>query len=139
MKKKLYVTTLVAHLLVLLSLLTPIIRITEIRMNISGEKVINSYYVNIIKFVQDDIYSFTSLFMMVLILVHVIGIINAIVGVVKKRYSHLSINITIICGFASALMGALHLYSRSYTLFVICAVSFFAIAFCSIKLIKSED
>ena len=139
MKRKLYVATLLAHLSVLFSLLAPIIRVNEVRMTLGGEKVVNSYYVNIIKFVRDDIYSATTIFMMALTVVHLWGIANALVGIVKREYSHLSINITFICGFASALMGALHLYSRSYALFAICALSFFIISFCSVKLIKSEE
>jgi hypothetical protein len=77
--------------------------------------------------------------MLFLTFVHVVGIVNAVAGVARERFSHFSINLTIICGFASALMGALHLYSKSYTLFAICAFSFLAIAVCSIKLVKMEN
>lgn len=139
MKRKIYIINLISHMAVLLALLTPVIRITEIRMSLSGEKETFSHYVNIIQFVKDDIYSFTSIYMLFLTFVHVVGIVNAVAGVARERFSHLSINLTIICGFASALMGALHLYSKSYTLFAICALSFLAIAVCSIKLVKMEN
>ena len=138
MKKKLYIATLVSHMAVLIALFIPVICMTETRMNIWGEKETFSYFVNVIQFLKDDIYSISSIQTMFLILVHICGIINAIVGLVREEYSHFSINVTIICGFASALLGALHLYSKSYALFAICAISFFAISFCSIKLVKLE-
>ena len=138
MKNKLYITTLFSHLAVLLTLLAPVIRMTETRMNLLGEKESFSYYVNVMEFLRGDIYSISSIQTIILILVHILGIANAIAGIARKEYSHLSINCTIICGFASALMGALHLYSKSYVLFAVCAISFFAISFCSIKLVKSE-
>jgi hypothetical protein len=46
---------------------------------------------------------------------------------------------TFINALASAFMGALLLYSKSYALFFICAATFILISFCSIKLIKSEE
>ena len=138
MKRKIYIINFVSHMAVLLALLTPVIRITEIRMSLSGEKEDFSHYVSIIQFIKDDIYSFTSIYMLFLTLVHIVGIVNAVIGIVKEQFSHFSINVTIICGFASALMGALHLYSKSYVLFTVCALSFLAIAVCSIKLVKME-
>ena len=138
MKKKLYLLTLFSHLAVLIALCTPVIRMTETRMNMNGEKEAYSYYINLIKFAKDDIYSFTSMYMLVLTLVHIVGIANAIVGIFQKEYNNVSVNLTLMCGFASALMGALQLYSKSYALFAICAISFLVIAFCSIKLVKSE-
>ena len=138
MKIKSYVAVLLSHLAVLIALLTPIIRVSEIKMTLTGEKSDEASLVNFIEFIVRDPYNFTSVLMLVLVGVHIMGVANALFGIIKKKYSHSSINFTFYCSFASALMGALHLYSKSYALFFICAVSFLVIAFCSIKLIKSE-
>ncbi|MBQ7225094.1 MAG: hypothetical protein IJX02_00660 [Clostridia bacterium] len=138
MKLKSYIAALVSHLVVLIALVTPIIRASDTRTSLTGNTESSSSYLNIFQFIQTDLYSFTSVLMLILVFIHFLGISNAIYGIVKKKYSHWSINLTFLFGFASALMGALHLYSGSYALFSICAASFLVISFCSIKLIKSE-
>ena len=138
MKNKAYISVLLSHLTVIVVLLTPIIRVTEIKMDILGQKIENSYYVNIIDYFKDERYSLTSVLMMLLTLGQLVGLANAIYGLCKKRYSHTSISVTFACSFLVALLGAIHLYSKSYALFIICAAAFFVISFCSVKLIKAE-
>lgn len=139
MKNKSYIAVLLSHLTVIVVLFTPIIRATEIKMDILGQKIENSYYVNIIDFLKDERYSLSSVLMLILTLGQLVGLANAIYGLFKKGYSHTSISITFSCSFLVALLGALHLYSKSYALFIICAVAFFVISFCSVKLIKAEE
>ena len=137
-KNKAYIAVLLSHLTVVSVLFTPIIRVTEIKMDILGQKIENSYFVNIIDYFKDERYSLTSVLMLLLTLGQLVGLANAIYGLCKKGYSHTSISVTFACSFLVALLGALHLYSKSYALFIICAVAFFVISFCSVKLIKAE-
>ncbi len=138
-KNKAYIAVFLSHLTVIAVLFTPIIRATEIKMDILGQKIENSYYVNIVDFLKDERYSLTSVLMLILTLGQLVGIANALYGLLKKGYSHTSISITFACSFLVALLGALHLYSKSYALFIICAIAFFVISFCSVKLIKAEE
>lgn len=139
LKNKAYMAIFLSHLMVLIVLFTPIIRVTEIKMDLIGQKLENSYFVNIIDFVRVERYSLTSVLMLILSIGQMVGLVNAIYGLFKKGYSHTSINLTFACSFVVALLGALHLYSKSYALFFICAASFFVISFCSVKLIKAEE
>ena len=139
LKIKAYVAILCSHLAVLTALLTPIIRVAEIKMTSAGRTETDSYYLNIFDFARVNLNSVSTFLMLVLAVFHFFGVANAFYGLFKKSYSHLSINLTFIFGLASAFMGALQLYSRSYALFFICAATFILISLCSIKLIKSEE
>ena len=130
MRLKAYLVILSAHMTVLTALVTPIIR--------TSFDEASSEYMNIFQFAEININSLSTFLMLFLTLVHIAGVGNSLYGIFKRSYSHISINMTFICGLASALMGALQLYSKSYALFSICAITFFVISFCSIKLIKSE-
>ena len=133
MKQKAYITISCSHLAVLVALVTPIIRVTGV-----GGAEESTFYTNIFNYVSINMNALSTVIMLILIAVHFVGIANAAYGIIKKNYNHFSINMTFLCGFASALMGALFLYSKSYMLFTICALSFLIVSFCSIKLIKSE-
>ena len=139
LKNKAYIAVLVSHLTAFVVLFTPIIRVTEIKMDIVGQRMENSYFVNIIDYIKTEKSSLPALIMAVLALGQLLGIGNAIYGLVKKGYSHMSINITFACAFLVALLGAVHLYSKSYALFSICAIAFFVVSFCSVKLIRAEN
>ena len=139
MKNKAYIAIFLSHLTALVVLFTPIIRVTEIKMDLIGQKLENSYYVNIVDFMRIEKYSLTSVLMLLMAVGQLVGLINAVYGIFKRGYSHTSINLTFVCSFVVAVMGALHLYSRSFALFSICAVAFFIISFCSVKLIKAEE
>lgn len=139
MKSKAYFTILLSHITLCIVLFTPIIRVVEIKMNSIGQKIENSFFANIVNFVRLEKSSLTAILTVVLALIQLAGVINAFYGLVKKGYSHTSINLTFVCGFAAAILGAVHLYSKSYALFAICAIAFFAVSFCSVKLIKAEE
>ena len=139
MKNKAYIAVLLSHLTAFVVLFTPIIRVTEIKMDVVGQRLESGHFVNIIDFLKTEKSSLTALLMVVLALGQIFGIGNAIYGLVKKGYSHISINLTFACGFLVALLGAVHLYSKSYALFSVCAVAFFVVSFCSVKLIRAEN
>ena len=138
LKTKYYIIALCSHLTVLCVLLMPIIRVTETKMTSISDKTVTSIYVNVFEFLQVNLNSLSSIIMIILMSAHVAGIVNAIVGIIKKGYVNVCVSLTFICGLASAFMGALQLYSGSYTLFAICALTFLAISFCSVRLIKIE-
>ena len=139
MKNKAYITIIVSNLIVLLALFLPLIHVTEIRMDITGAKIAESYFINIIEYVSHDVYNFNMIVMIILAGLNAVGVVNGIYGIVKKEFVHASINLSFFTGFASAIAGALHLYSQSYIFFIICAASFIAITFCSLKLNKTEE
>ncbi len=139
MKNKAYIAVLLSHLTAFVVLFTPIIRVTEIKMDVVGQRLENSYFVNIIDYIKMEKSSLPAIIMVILALGQLVGIGNSIYGLVKKGYSHISINLTFACGFLVALLGAVQLYSKSYALFSVCAVAFFVVSFCSVKLIKAEN
>lgn len=139
MKNKAYIAIILSNLIVILALFLPLIHVSEIRMDINGEKIAESYYVNIIQYVEHDVYNLTMIVMIIVAGFNVLGAGNGIYGLVKKKYSHASINLSFFTGFASAIIGALQLYSKSYVFFVICAVSFIVITLCSLRLNKLEE
>ena len=139
MKNKAYIAVLLSHLTAFVVLFTPIIRVTEIKMDVVGQRLENSYFVNIIDYIKMEKSSLPAIIMVTLALGQLVGIGNSIYGVVKKEYSHISISLTFACGFLVALLGAVQLYSKSYALFSVCAVAFFVVSFCSVKLIKAEN
>lgn len=138
MKNKAYIAIILSNLIVLLALFLPLIHVSEIRMDITGEKIEESYYVSIIQYVEHDVYNLTMIVMIILAGFNALGAANGIYGLVKKELSHASINLAIFTGFASAISGALQLYSKSYTFFIICAISFIVTIMCSLKLNKLE-
>ena len=105
---------------------------------LDGEKIAESFYINIIDYVQHDVYNFAMIVMIILAGFNLLGVINGIYGLVCKNLKHASINLALFTGFASGIAGALHLYSKSYVFFIICAASFIMITLCSFKLNKSE-
>ena len=136
MKRKINIIVLLSHLAVLLSLFFPVIHVEEIRLGIEGASETESYYVSFLEFAQNGSDTLTAVLMMILICVHFLGIINALYVVITNKESIILTNLTFAYSFASSLMGALQLYSRSYVLFLICAASFLIIAISSIILVR---
>lgn len=139
MKNRFFIGILLSHLAVIVSLLTPIIRVDEERLGISGNGITDVRYFNIIDYMTKDIHRLTGVLMIILAVFHILAILNALYGLFFKGYHHASIKYTFVLAFASATMGALQLYSQSYVFFAICAVSFLLVSFCSIRLMKLED
>ena len=139
MKTKLYLAILLSHVGVLLSMLAPLIQGSEIRQNLAGATEPDSYFLNAFEYIYNDVHTFTSALMIVFMCLHAFGIVNAIIGMRTVKAKRLCINLAFIFSFASSLMGALQLHTKSYVLFAICAASFLVIAICSIVLLKREE
>lgn len=139
MEKKLYFIIALAHLAVPISLLTPIITMTETKVGMGGATEIEMYNINFFQYFLYDIYSVVAIFMLVFIIVELLGAVNAFYAVFTKKSNHVSYKISFCLGFSSAVMAALQAGSSSYLFFFICVVSFLVISFCSIKLMKSDD
>ncbi len=138
MKNKVYIAVLLSHLIVLLSLFAPIIRVNLGEMKVEGESLLDSYYTNIVESVLNNAYGITTILMLVLTVFHLCGIANAIYGLIRKGYRNRTINVTVALSFTSGLMGALQLYSKSYLLFFICAASFVVLSVCAMLLVRAE-
>ena len=139
LKKRIYITVIISHLVVLLALFAPIIRVIEGGIMVEGESLLESYYINVVQYVLSGIHIITSVLLLILVFFHLCGIAVAIYGMIRKGYGHKTVNLTVFLGFTSGLMGALNLYSKSYALFAVCAVSFVTLTACSVLLIRAES
>ena len=138
LKRKIYLIVLLAHIGVLITLLFPVIRVDEIRMGIANIAETESNYLDYFEFMSNPSHILTAWLMTVFLIGHIIGIVNAVFCIITNKGGRVIINLTFACSFASALMGALQLYSQSYILFTVCAVSFLLIALSSLYLIRRE-
>ena len=138
MEKRLYFLIALAHLAVPISLLTPIITITETRVGIDGATAVEMYNINFFQYFLYDIYSTLAIFMLIFSIVELLGAANAFYSVFTKKPNHVSYKISFYLGFSSAVMAALQSGSKSYAFFFICVISFLIISFSSIKLMKSD-
>lgn len=138
MHKKHFIFILLSHLVMVGSLFAPLIRVSENRLNNTGITLIDTNYVNIFQYVYNDIYTVTAVFMIILALISITGAVLAIIGMTKAELSTRIVKISFACCFSPAAMGALQMYSKSYILFLICAVCFFVSAIFNIRLMKLE-
>ncbi len=138
MHKKYFGFILLSHLVMVGSLFAPLIRVSENRLNNTGITLIDTNYINIFQYVYNDIYTVTAVFMIILALISIVGIVFSIIGITKDELSTRIVKISFACCFSPAAMGALQMYSKSYILFLICAISFFVSAICTIRLMKQE-
>ena len=107
-------------------------------IKVEGESLLESYHTNIIESVMHDTTGVLTILMLVLAFFHLCGIANAIYALIRRGYRNRTVNVTVVLSFASGLMGALHLYSKSYLLFGICAFSFLVLSVCSVLLVRTE-
>ena len=138
MEKKLYFLIALAHLAVPISLLTPIITITETKVGIGGTTVVEMYNINFFQYFLYDVYSTLAIFMLIFSVVELLGAVNGFYAAFTKKPNHVSYKASFYLGFSSAVMAALQAGSNSYAFFFICVISFLVISFCSIKLMKSD-
>ncbi|MBQ8545355.1 MAG: hypothetical protein IJ437_00235 [Clostridia bacterium] len=139
MHKKYYAIIILAHLIVPISLLFPILRVNEIRLGLSGGTTTSEHYMNIIEYIASDIYTITGILILFLALIQLAGVGIAVVGLVEKSVRSILVRLSFISSFSCAILAALQIYSGSRILFIICAVSFVTIAFSSIRLMKIEE
>lgn len=138
MHKKHFLLIMLSHLIVVLSLFAPLIRVSENRLNNSGITTADTNYLNIFQYVYNDIYTVTAVVMIILAVLSLVGIGTAVYGIVKKEVNTRAVKISFALSFSLSAMGAFQMYSKSYFLFIICAVCFFVASICSIRLMKQE-
>lgn len=139
MHKKYYLMNIISHSAVIISLFFPLINVNELRIGVAGAGVADPYYMNIVSFLQNEIYPLTGLLIIALMVLSALGVANSVYGFVTKTVKSFTTKISFLLGFSSAALAALLLYSSSAILFVICAVSFAICSFCSIKLFRLEE
>ncbi len=139
MHKKYYITIILSHLSVVLALFFPVLRVDEIRLGLSGGTTTDAYYMNLFEYISNDINIVSGIFIIFLVVASIAGIAFAIVGLVNKTKKPSIAIISFALGFSSASMSAIQIYSGSFVLLAISVVSFFLIAFSSIKLMKIEE
>lgn len=139
MHRKYYLIIAISHLAVVVSMLFPLINVNELRLGVAGAQKAEPYYMNIISFLQNEIYPITGILMLIFVGISIFGFILALYGFISKKLKSFSVKLSFIAGFGSASLGALLLYSKSTMLFIICALSFVIISFCAIKLVRLEE
>ena len=139
MHKKYYLMNIISHAVVIASLFFPLINVNELRIGVAGAGVADPYYMNIVSFLQNEIYPLTGFLMIGLMVLSTLGVANSVYGLVTKRVNTFTTMSAFLLGFSSAALAALLLYSSSTVLFIICAISFAICSYCSIKLFRVEE
>lgn len=130
--KKYFIFIVIAHLLVPVSLLFPVLNLQE-RMAGSTENV------NIFRFVNDNHYVFLTVLILILLFASVLGAATALYGIFSKNENkHAPIRNSFFIGFSEAILSAIFLSSGSYIAFTICAIMFIVISVSAIRLLKLE-
>ena len=136
--KKFHIIIAVAHSFVVTAMFFPLINVNALRIGVSiGEA--DPYFMNVVNYLQNEIYPLTGIFMISLMILASLGAINSIMGIFSKKIRPINVKLAFIFGFSEATLAALLLYSGSAALFAICAVSFVLVSFSAIKLIRLEE
>ncbi len=130
MSKKYFLVILIFHALVPISLLFPVLQISQVQESFS--------FFNVFEFIRQNQYTYVTILLITFILVDLCGLGNAIYGLTRKELKHRNIQVSFLLGFSSAILGAMFISAGSYLFFIICAVSFIAISYSAIKLMKLE-
>ncbi len=136
--KKFHIIIACAHSFVVTSMLFPLINVNALRIGASVSEA-DPYYMNVINFLQNEIYPLTGIFMISLMILASLGAANSVMGIFSKKIRPINVKLAFIFGFSEATLAALLLYSSSVALFVICAASFALISLAAIKLIRLEE
>lgn len=139
MHRKYYLLIAIAHMFLTVSLLTPILVISETKVGWGGTTSQIMYRMNLFEYVSYDAYTIVSVFMIMFAILSIIGAVYALIQVFSKKPSTRASKISFALGFASAILGALQVDSKSYVFFVFCVISFFVISFCSIRMMKFDE
>ena len=116
----------------------PLINVNALRIGATvGEA--DPYFMNVVNYLQNEIYPLTAIFMILLMVFAALGAANSVIGIFSKKIRSINVKLAFILGFSEATLAALLLYSRSTALFIICAVSFALISLAAIKLIRIEE
>lgn len=131
MSKKYFLSILISHLIVLVSVFFPILNISNTSSSID--------YYNIFSYIRKNPSTYATVLLIIFIVFELAGVANAVYGLIKKDTNHKHILATFLLGFSSAILGAMYISVGSHIFFLICAISFFAISYSSIKLMKLEN
>ena len=130
MSRKYFWIILIAHLIVPISLFFPVLRDFEISNR--------STLINIFDFIRQNQYMYIAVLLITFTLIELCGLGNSIYCLTKKTPTNRNISISFLFGFSSAILGAMFISAGSYPFFIICALSFIAISYSSIKLMRLE-
>ena len=130
MSKKYFWIILIFHLLIPASLLFPVLKVTN---SLSSHNMLN-----IFNFIKENPSTYVTVLLIVFTVFELMGIANAIYGIARKEANHKNTQATFLLGFSSAILGAMFISTGSYLFFFLCAISFIAISYASIKLMKLE-
>lgn len=131
MSKKYFWIILISHMIVPLSLFFPVLKIPEMLDSLS--------LYNVFTFIANNQYTYVTILLITFLIVELCGLANAIYGLSIKELNHKNIQVSFLLGFSSAILGAMFISAGSYLFFIICAISFIAISYGSIKLMKLEQ
>ena len=129
MNKKYLLAILISHLLVPISIFFPILKIVGTDSN----------YVmcNVFGYIKNNPTIYATVLLIIFLVFELIGVGNTVYVLVKKKITHKNTQSMFLLGFSSAILGAMYI-SVARIFFIICAISFVAIAYASIKLMKLE-
>lgn len=127
-----------AHSAVIFSMFFPLINVNALRIGATVSEA-DPYFMNVVNYLQNEIYPLTAIFMILLMVFAALGAANSVIGIFSKKIRSINVKLAFILGFSEATLAALLLYSRSTALFIICAASFALISLAAIKLIRIEE
>ena len=128
MSKKYFLLILVSHAIVPISLLFPVLQISQ-----------GLEHINIFEYISQNQYFYVKISLVTFIIAELCGLANAIYGLSKKDLHHKNIQMSFLLGFSSAILGAMLIGAGSYMFSFICAISFVVISYSAIKLMKKEN
>ena len=131
MSKKFFLIILFFHLIVPISVFFPVFKSSSTSMDTS--------LCNIFRYVRENSSVYATVLLLVFLLIEIVGVGNAAYGLAKKEAARRNKQSSFILGFSSAILGAMFISVGSYVFFLLCAVSFIAISYASIKLMKLEE
>ena len=136
--KKFHIIIASAHSLVVLAMFFPLINVNALRIGASVTEA-EPYYMNVVNYLQNEIYPLTGIFMISLMIMASLGVVNSMIGIFSKKILPVNVKLSFIFGFSEATLAALLLYSGSVSLFIISATAFALISLAAIKLIRLEE
>ena len=136
--KKFHIIIASAHSRVVLDMFFPLINVNALRIGASVTEA-EPYYMNVVNYLQNEIYPLTGIFMISLMIMASLGVVNSMIGIFSKKILPVNVKLSFIFGFSEATLAALLLYSGSVSLFIISATAFALISLAAIKLIKLEE
>lgn len=130
MSKKYFWIIFLFHLLIPISLFFPVLKMPS---SLSSHNMLNIFH-----FIKVNPSTYVTVLLIVFTLFEIAGAINAVYGIARKEISRKNTQATFLLGFSSAILGAMFISVDSHIFFILCAISFIAISYASIKLMKLE-